>query len=84
MVEFGGYISLNKDWAKSMLRQTQLRSSIRARQAFAGDRNYSHLAELIFIWDQTGINLVPASNWTMEVKGSKRVEVAELTDKITY
>ena len=31
--------------------------------------------ELIFNWDQTGINLVPASSWTMDVKGSKRVEI---------
>ena len=38
-------------------------------------------AELVFNWDQTGLNLVPASNWTMEVRGSKRVEVAGLTDK---
>ncbi len=38
-------------------------------------------AELIFNWDQTGLNLDPSSNWTMELKGSKRVEVAGLTDK---
>ena len=34
-------------------------------------------AELIFNWDQTGLNLVPASNWTMEIRGSRQVEVAE-------
>ena len=38
-------------------------------------------AELIFNWYQTGLNLVPSSNWTMELRGSKRVEVAGLTDK---
>ena len=26
---------------------------------------------LIFNWDQTGLNLVPGSNWTMERKGTK-------------
>lgn len=33
-------------------------------------------------WDQTGLNFVPVSEWTMEIKGSRRVEVAGLKDKI--
>ena len=37
--------------------------------------------ELFFNWDQTGLNLVPASSWTMATKGSKRVELKGLTDK---
>ena len=37
--------------------------------------------ELIFNWDQTGINLVPASLWTMAPRGSKRIEVKGLADK---
>ena len=37
--------------------------------------------ELIFNWDQTGLNLVPASPWTMARKGSKRIEMKGLTDK---
>ena len=37
--------------------------------------------ELILNWDQTGLNLVPTSSWTMAAKGSKRVEVKGLTDK---
>ena len=37
--------------------------------------------ELIFNWDQTGLHLIPQSNWTMERKGSKRVEVKGLQDK---
>ena len=28
---------------------------------------------LILNWDHTGINIVPSSTWTMEAKGSKRV-----------
>ena len=32
-------------------------------------------------WDQTGINYVPVSSWTMEVEGSKRVELAGKDDK---
>lgn len=37
--------------------------------------------DLIFNWDQTGLNLVPVSSWTMAAKGSKRIEVQGLTDK---
>ena len=37
--------------------------------------------DLLINWDQTGINYVPASHWTMAVKGSKRVEVVGLNDK---
>ena len=36
---------------------------------------------LIINWDQTGTHFVPVSEWTVEVKGSKRVEVAGLNDK---
>ena len=36
---------------------------------------------LIINWDQTGLNFVPYAEWTMEVKGSRRVEVAGLSDK---
>jgi hypothetical protein len=38
-------------------------------------------ASLIFNWDQTGIHLVPVSNWMMAKKGSKRVEIKGLGDK---
>ena len=38
-------------------------------------------SELVFNWDHTGINIVPGSKWTMEQKGSKRVELAGLNDK---
>lgn len=37
--------------------------------------------ELVLNWDQTGVNLVPASSWTMKRKGSKRVEIKGLNDK---
>ena len=36
---------------------------------------------LIVNWDQTGINYVPVSQWTMEQRGSKMVEVAGINDK---
>lgn len=37
--------------------------------------------ELILNWDQTGIHLVPASTWTMDQVGSKRVEISGVNDK---
>lgn len=37
--------------------------------------------ELIINWDQTGIKLVPSSNWTMEKRGAKRVEIVGVNDK---
>jgi len=38
-------------------------------------------ASLIINWDQTGTHFVPVSQWTMEVKGSRRVELAGLNNK---
>ena len=38
-------------------------------------------SELVFNWDHTGIDIVPGTQWTMEPKGSKRVELAGLNDK---
>ena len=37
--------------------------------------------ELILNGDQTGINLVPASSWTMDQSGAKRVEIKGVNDK---
>ena len=36
---------------------------------------------LIINWDQTGVNYVLVSEWTMSKEGSKRVEVVGLKDK---
>ena len=37
--------------------------------------------ELVINLDQTGINCIPVSQWTMAKKGAKRVEVVGLNDK---
>ena len=37
--------------------------------------------ELILNWDQTGIKIIPSSLWTMDMCGSKRVEVVGAKDK---
>ena len=38
-------------------------------------------SQLVINWDQTGISIVPGSSWTMEAKGSKRVEIVGMGDK---
>ena len=37
--------------------------------------------ELILNWDQTGINVVPSSGWTMEQRGATWIEVTGVDDK---
>ena len=37
--------------------------------------------DLVINWDQTAIKFVPVSNWTQQVKGTKRVEIASTDDK---
>ena len=37
--------------------------------------------ELIINWDQTDINLVTSSSWTMEQQGSQRVEMVGTNNK---
>ena len=37
--------------------------------------------ELVINWDHTGISIVPGSSWTMELKGTKRLEIVGLSDK---
>ena len=37
--------------------------------------------ELVINWDQTGLNYVPVSQWTMEQEGAKRVEIDGKDDK---
>jgi len=38
--------------------------------------------DLILNWDQTAVNYVPVSNWTMAKEGSKSVPVAGIDDKL--
>jgi len=37
--------------------------------------------QLVINWDQTGINYVPVSSWTMEQEETKRVELLGKDDK---
>ena len=42
---------------------------------------YSIPLQLIFNFDQTGLKIVPVSNWTMPSEGSKQVAIIDLEDK---
>ena len=37
--------------------------------------------ELVLNWDQTGIKIVPTDTWTMDVHGSKHVELIGLKNQ---
>ena len=37
--------------------------------------------DLIFNWDQTGLNYVPVFNWMMEKERAKRIKIKGLDDK---
>ena len=37
--------------------------------------------QFVINFDQTSLNIVPVSDWTMEVEGAKRVEVAGKDNK---
>ena len=38
-------------------------------------------SEMVLNWDQTGIHLVPAPDWTMDSRGVQRVEIAHMGDQ---
>lgn len=37
--------------------------------------------DLILNWDQTAMKIVPSASWTMEKRGTKRVEISAKDDK---
>ena len=37
--------------------------------------------DIIINWDQTAMKLVPSASWTMEKRGTKRVEISATDDK---
>lgn len=97
--EYGGPITLNREWAKSVLRRmgyTKRRANSKSK-VFVSEflqRKTQYLLDIkacvqfeeiphdmIINWDHTGINFASTSSWTMEKKGTKRVEMAAIDDK---
>lgn len=94
LVEFGGHVQLNKYWARSLLQRMNFvqRKAATAKSKHT-DGNLRALnfqstvsmeeipPELVFNWDQTSIQIVPSSSWTMDKCGVKRVEIIGANDK---
>ena len=97
--EFGGPITLNKDWAIGVLRRMQFTKRRANSKAKVLPSNFEEIKEqflmdikslvvmedipkeLLINWDQTAMKIVPSSSWTMEKRGTKRVEIAAIDDK---
>ena len=97
LFENGGPITLTTNWAKSLLFRLNFVKRRGSSTAKVSVQNFEELKEqfiadikavvdmedipreLIFNWDHTGISIVPS--WTMELKGSKRVEIVGINDK---
>ena len=47
-------------------------------------RKYDTPDELIINWDQTGVDVVPASKWTMHGRGEKQIPIKGIDDKHQY
>uniref|UniRef100_A0A1X7V1Y8 DDE-1 domain-containing protein n=1 Tax=Amphimedon queenslandica TaxID=400682 RepID=A0A1X7V1Y8_AMPQE len=99
LVEFGGSIQLNKEWARSVFcRMGFTRKRANSKSKVLPD-HFSNLKRqflrkveavtniedipnnLIINWDQTALKLVPSGSWTMERRGTKRVELSGINDK---
>ena len=95
LFENGGHIKLSLDWAYSFLRRmgyVKRKATTKARTSLTQEykkKGYLRQAvrdgkvppELVINWDQTGVNVVPSSQWTQAEKGTSRVEIAGAGDK---
>ena len=85
-----------KDWAKSLMKRMGLTKCKATTKSTLSQYDFDMVREiylndiasitvyiqpLILNWNQTRTHFVPVSEWTMEVKASKRVEVAGHNDK---
>ena len=61
--------------------QLQLQRDVYLRQMVGMVQAHQIPAELLINWDQTGISLLPASDWTLEEKGCRHVKIASCGDK---
>ena len=86
LIEYGGSATLTTSWAKSFLKRMNRRASTKyspladelekEKEAFLSERldtvGLNDIPpELIFNWDQTGINIVPSALWTLDKKRKK-------------
>ena len=87
-----GKIELTKDWAKYLLHHMGFVKRKATTKAKVDVKEFEEIKRLFLLdvknvvqmdvnWDQTEINYVPVSSWTMEAEGSKRVELIGKDDK---
>uniref|UniRef100_A0A1X7V0U1 DDE-1 domain-containing protein n=1 Tax=Amphimedon queenslandica TaxID=400682 RepID=A0A1X7V0U1_AMPQE len=88
--------TLRKEWAKSVFRRMcfskRRKSKVQPHDFLELKENFLFdikgvvemediPSSLVINWDQTAVQLVPSCSWTMEKKGTKRIEVAGIDDK---
>ena len=95
--EYGGLFKATKSWAASLLSRMNMvkRKGTRTAHKIPDDFEDAFLVrvsdmfskagnpppQLIINFDQTGCKFIPCSQWTMEAKGSKQIEIRGLDDK---
>ena len=95
--ENGGHISITLSWAYSLLKQMNFVKRKATKNQTGDEfkqvkREYLNKIrrsikdekippELVINWDQTGVKVVPASQWTMAERGAPRVEIVGEGDK---
>ena len=85
LAEFGGYICVEKPWVKFLLLcmgYVKQRGSTSAKlpvnefqflqMILLAIAEHNIPPQLVFNVDETGLHLVPVSNWMMEKKGARR------------
>ena len=91
----GGAIYLTKDWAKYLMKRmgyvkrkacSKAKINVECFEEIKKDflKNIIIMDEIpveLINFDQTALNYVPATSWTMEKEGMKRVEVVAKDDK---
>ena len=86
LAQNAGHISLTKHWARYLLGFVKRRANIKSKVSVEHFEELKELylldfnnaikmddvpPELVINWDQTGINYMPISSWTMEQEGTK-------------
>ena len=75
---------MTKSWAKSLLHHGKEKSP-KLTLRILDIQNVVSLDEippaLVINWDQTALQYVPTSSWTMEEEGVRRMEIARKDDK---
>lgn len=96
----GEHIEITKHYAKSLLRKMGLVKRHKSREKFAKifwwnknefinsvvkvKKDHSVPDSLILNWDQTGCQLVPGRDWTIEIKGTSKVPLAGIDDNVSF